>query len=489
MRRTVTGMVLLVVGLAASCVPTKANVPREETDPRTPVEVMEVGVGTLVERGSYFGTLEPLQAVRVSAEVGGQVKQVTVDEGSVIGPGALLLAMDEEPFRLAEAQATQALAGARIRVEQLEKSIEMERKSLDAGVKQAEAALDAAKARMRLVETGARPEEKKQSRAGRDAARVAVDSARIELDRVRSLFDDGAATRQMLDGATTQLDAAQARFDQAEQIYRITVKGAREEDKDATRAAVMQAEAALSRAKAGLDSLGIREKELEAARIQVRSVELQLEQVQLNRSKATVESPLDRPARVAMRNIDPGEMAAPGIPLFELLDLETMRLVLQVPASEVGYLKESSKVVVECVGVGETETKRTATVRYVGIQAHAQNTTFPVELELPNGDGKLRSGQICEAFPELAQHRRPLVPREVVLDTEEGKIVMIVEEGRAREAPVSLAAVRKGIAAVAEGLEGKARVIVVGERLVKDGEEVNVVATQPPVQVPVEGKE
>ena len=474
MRRFVT--LLLVAAIAGSgCVPKKEEIIREEVDSRPAVEVLEVGIARLVERGSYFGLLEPAESIIVSAQIGGEVQDVFCDEGDEVAPGKLLLSLDEEPFRIAEEQAAQAQASAAIRVKLLESSIEMERKNIAAGIQQADATVDGAKARLRLVEKGSRPEEKKQARAGREAARAALDSARVEHNRMQSLFDEGAATKQMLDGKTSQLESAQARFEQAEQIYRISVIGAREEDKDATRAGVKQAEAALLRAQAAEDSLAIREQELDAARVQVIQAGLQLEQAQFQRKKTRILSPLKSAASVAMRNIDRGEMAAPGVPLFELLVTDRMTLQLQIPSRDIRFLKRGNKVTVRCIGDDPEASDREAIVGYVGMKANPQNTTFPVELELSNAGGSLRAGQVCEAYPELDEHSLPVVPRPAVLDTEEGKVVMTVVDGVAREAPVELQAVREGVAAVKSGVTAGTLVIIVGERLVKDGEEVNIV--------------
>ncbi len=482
MNRLVT-LLLAVAFVWSGCVPKKEEIPREEVDKRPAVEVLDVGIARLIEKGNYFGKLEPLESIVISAEMGGEVLTVAFDEGDEVAPGKELLSLDAEPFRIAEEQATQAQSSATIRVTLLERSMELERKNIAAGIQQADAAVDGAKARLRLVEKGARSEEKKQARAGREAARAALESARVEKRRMKSLFEEGAATQQMLDGVGTQLDSAEARFEQAEQVYRLTVKGAREEDKDATRAGVKQAEASLLRATAAEDSLAIREQELEAAKVQVVMAGLQLEQAQLQRKKANLKSPLESSSIVAMRNIDKGETAAPGVPLFELLVMDKMVLELQIPSRDIRFLRKGSKVSVKCVGDAPEVGLRKGTVSLVGIKANPQNTSFPVELELDNPGKNLRVGQICEAYPGLDEHNLPLVPRASVLDTEEGKVLMTVTDGVAREAPVELQAVRRGIAAVKSGIESGTQVIIVGERLVKDGEEVNVVKVHPALTV------
>jgi len=320
-----------------------------------------------------------------------------------------------------------------------------------------------------MVENGARPEEKLQARAGREAARAAMNNAHLDLERVKSLYENDAATHQQLDGAKAAHDATAARFDQAKQVYRLAVKGAREEDKESAVAGVDQARAAVRRAEAAVESLKVREKELEAARVQARSAALSLETAVYNRAKTKVFSPMEAEAVVSMRNVDAGEMAAPGAPLLELVDLLRPRLVIDVPGMDVVFLNRGDRIEVLCVGEGK---QRPGKVAYVSVKAHPKNTTFPVEVELDNRSGALRAGQVCEAFPELRRHREVLLPRDVVMDTEEGKVVMVVDEGVARERSVRISAVRQGIAAVTEGVEPGDKVVVVGQRLVRDGERV-----------------
>lgn len=464
---------MLAIGLAAlwaaGCVPSKAEVDKADVEEGTAIEVMVAAEGVLVELGNYSGKIEPRRSVLVSAEIPGKVLKVHVEEGDLVAKDSPLLELDDEPYRLGESQAQQGVAAAEVRVGQLETVITMEKLQLEAGVEQAKAALDMALARQRIVENGARPEEKRQARAGRKAARAAVDNARLDLERVKSLYENDAATRQQLDGATAAHDASAARYEQARAVYRLSVKGAREEDKESAVAAVQQARAAVKRAEAAVESLKVRDKELEAARVQAETAALALESATYNRTKAKISSPMEVEAVVSMRNIDEGEMAAPGAPLLELLDLAKPRLVLDIPGMHVGFFKLGDKVKVLCVG--ETK-KRLGTVAYVSVKAHPKNTTFPVEVELNNDAGELRAGQVCEAFPELMRHRAVLLPRDVVLDTEEGKVVMVSEEGVARERSVQVAAVRRGVAALAGGVEPGDQVIVVGQRLVRDGEQV-----------------
>lgn len=471
----------LSVLLLVSCVPTKAEVQKGEVDTRVPVEVMTVQVGDLAHRGDYYGFVEPRVSVTVQAEVSGQVVALPVEEGDQVEKGQLLLSLDDEPFRLAEEQAVQALEAARVRVSQAEKNIEIQRKTLTANVDQAKAALARAQATLDLVERGARSEEKKQVKAGVDAATVQFDSAQVEFDRVTELYKANAATRQQLDGARTALDGARAGLDQATQTYRLIRKGARQEDKDAARAGVAQAEAGVAAAEAALASIELQEEELKAAQVQVRVSEINLENVRLSRSKAKISSPVEGQAVVSSRGIDLGEMVMPGKPLLELIAMRHPRIVMKVPARDIASLSLGKKVQVFCIG-DKAALGREAVVSYIPMDADPQNTTFDVKLTVDNEDLTLRSGQVCEAYPDLVLYKLPLVPRDAVLDTMEGKAVMLVDaEGTVREQAVELATVRDGIAAVSKGLAGGEKIVVVGERIAADGDKANVKAEHPSV--------
>jgi len=477
--RTLT--ILLLLLLVSGCVPSRAEIPRQEVDDRTAVEVMKVAVGSLVERGNFYGVMEPASSVMVSAQVGGTVLSVGVAEGSRVSKSGLLATLDEEPFRLAEEQATQAVSGVEVRIAQVTQAIEVEKRALEAGLAQATAAVEMAKARLSLVEKGARHEEKKQMEAGREAARAALDNARIERDRVQSLFKDGAATSQQADGVQAAYEASLARYDQADLAWKVVVKGAREEDKESARAGLRQAEAVLANAQAQQDNLLVREKELEALQIQLKTANVALALARYNRSKTTLRSPVEGEAVVAMKNVDVGETVGPGVPLFELLDMRTMKLVLQVPGRDVGHLDEGLEIPLRCIGDSDEQPDRIGKVIYVGVKADSRNTAFPVHLELDNADGDLRAGQICEAHPLLTRHKLVLLPSDVVIDTEEGKVVVVVKEGMVREQPVTVAAIRAGVAAISKGLSAGDQVVVVGHRLVRDGENVNVVGEKPAV--------
>lgn len=480
---TSTWMMMLLLGaVAAGCTGTKAEVAPAELDGRTSVEIMIAKKGVVREVGSYYGRIQERRSIIVSAEIGGIAFTVPLEKGDVVRTGDLLLRVDEEPFRLAEEQATQNLAAALLRIDQVEHTIALEEAQIEAGLKQAKAAVDMAQAQLALVEAGARTEEKRQFEAVVDGAEAGMDNAKIQLDRVKSLVAAGAGTQQQLDTTEAAFKSATAGYNQAVQGYRLVRKGARDEDKDAARAALRQAEAAFEGARASLESLAIREKELEATIVQVAQAELALENARLQRSKTRITAPLepDQEALLQMRSVDEGEMVAPGLPLFELLLLDRPRLVFDVSGKDVLYFEEGQTMEVTCHG--DRIPQRKGAVVLIDARANPQNATFPIEVELGNRDGGLRMGMICEVAPELTRYTGVLVPRDAIVDTQGGKTILVEKDGVVRQKGVTIAGIQEGIAAVSEGLEEGERIVVVGTRLAHDGDEVVVRGERPSVE-------
>jgi HlyD family secretion protein len=209
--------------------------------------------------------------VRVSAEVGGKVLEVPVDEGARVEPGALLARLDRTDLEIARQRAAAERA--------------------------------AADAQLRLLQAGARPEELRQAQAQLEAAeaegtgaRAELESARADLARFESLLAANAGSVKQRDDAATRRDQAAAR-----------VRGADE------RARAARENWARLRS-------GARKQEVEAARARVAALDAQLASLDENLKDTRIVAPVG--GVVTTRLVDPGETIAPGAPAMVLTDLD-----------------------------------------------------------------------------------------------------------------------------------------------------------------------
>ena len=67
-------------------------------DPRTEVTVETAQVRNLISTVSATGTIEPVEQVKVSAEIPGRIIDLAVKEGDRVEKGQFLVALDRETY-------------------------------------------------------------------------------------------------------------------------------------------------------------------------------------------------------------------------------------------------------------------------------------------------------------------------------------------------------------------------------------------------------
>lgn len=162
-------------------------------------------------------------------------------------------------------QAEAILAQAEARISQAQDLYKLQKAQSESQVQQAEAALKMADTRFSIVQKGARDQETGVVENSVAMAKANFDDAKTNFDRMENLFSSGAVSQQQFDMAKLRLDVAQAQYQSARQQLSLVKEGARDEDKEAAKAQVDQANAILQLAKSALLQDQIREKDIEAA--------------------------------------------------------------------------------------------------------------------------------------------------------------------------------------------------------------------------------
>jgi HlyD family secretion protein len=118
-------------------------------DPRTEVTVETVQVRNLVSTVSATGEVEPVDQVKVSAEIPGRIVQLTVKEGDHVERGQFLVELDPQAYLAAMESAQSGLRSARGQKEKSEADLTRMRELVGKGMA-SQADLDAAKAAAEL---------------------------------------------------------------------------------------------------------------------------------------------------------------------------------------------------------------------------------------------------------------------------------------------------------------------------------------------------
>ena len=210
---------------------------------------------------------------------------------------------------------------------------------------------------------------------------------------------------------------------------------------------------------------------VEMAAAQMAQAVATLELMQANLDKAVIRSPIE--GVVSELSVSRGEVANPGAPLIEIVDVTKVKVVAQVPERDVALLREGTAVDVSVDALdGRTFP---GIIRRVGLTANASTRTFPLEIEVENKDQQLRPGMLAYlSVVRRTYDAAVVVPRDAVLDDIENKSVFVVESGKARRRPVELGPVKGALALVRTGLNIGDELIVLGHHQVVDGQPIRV---------------
>ncbi len=203
---------------------------------------------------------------------------------------------------------------------------------------------------------------------------------------------------------------------------------------------------------------------LDAASASVRQAEVALEQINI---RAPFGGVFDR------RDAEVGTYLSPGQACGTMIELDPILIVGDIPETQTAQVKVGAPATARLVS-GEVLSGR---VRYVARDADPQTRTYRVEIEARNPRSAARSGLSAEVSLDAGAGPAHLVPTTaLVLDSAGRQGVRHVVAGeRVAFAPVRvLDETPQGLWIA--GLTGPARVVVVGQSYVSEGQKVRVAA-------------
>jgi multidrug resistance efflux pump len=287
---------------------------------------------------TVIASVEAFWSADQYAKTSGYVSDVKVDIGDRVKKGQVLAVIDvpEIGRDLAAAEATLAArreaAGAS-----------------EAVVRQAEAALEVARKQLAGV-------------------RAEAELADVTLKRQQQLFENKAVTEQQLDEVRAKEAVARAGVDVA-----------------AAKIAAAEADMATAKANSAV------------AKAQVEVAGAEVGRVQTLLSYTQIVAPFD--GVVTRRMANPGDLvqaatASRTTPLFTCQQVETVRVLCDVPESAAAGVRAGESAEVAVPGVPGMRVRGTVT-RLAG-SLDPSTRTMRVEIDLPNPDGRLRPGTYAQ---------------------------------------------------------------------------------------------
>lgn len=178
------------------------------------------------------------------------------------------------------------------------------------------------------------------------------------------------------------------------------------------------------------------------------------------------------------RHVDVGATVGPGKTVARIVDLDPIKIFGGVPERYADDLAvgDDTQMSFEALG-GQTFS---APIRYLGATINPQNRTFPIEVQVPNGDGAIKPQMVANMSVSRRQLEEAIVvPQDALVRVEGGFVVFVAverPEGMVAEVrDVVLGPSRRNLVVLEEGVTPGEELIVVGQRSVANGDRVNIV--------------
>ena len=408
------------------------------------VQVVHPEKGKMPRETRQPGTVLSFESAKLHAEVSGYIKEQTVDIGSRVKRGDVLIKID---------------------VPELEKL----RDKWKAMVTQADARVEQANARLKTAKSAVRAAEAKivQANANFKSARSMRSYRNLQLQLTQRLF----ATRSIEEN---QVDIAKERFEAAVETL------------NAAEAAITTAEADKEAADSKVD---LAKADIDAAKGDVEVAKAELAHAEVMVQFATITSPYD--GIITQRSKFPGDLvktggeAAGNEPLLTVERTDKLRVVVQIPDRDVPYCDPGDAAIVEIDALpGE---KFPAKIARIAGAEDPRTKLMRVEIDLPNKNGRLKQGMYGWVKIVLDPEAEQLsIPSSCLVGkTQEGKAsVYVVRDGSAKLVPVRIGSDNGQLVAIESGLNPTDQVIAQAPPSLRDGTPIELVHAESSARAP-----
>ena len=494
---------------------------------RKPVEVAVAKTDEIRSELNLSGTIMPNAKVSIFSKMAGQIVEMPVEVGQLVNKGDLLAVIEHEElllnkrqaqatYRSADAAYKQVQKLARIQVEgqvaqaqasfsaadtSLQQVKDLSETRAKSQIQQAEAGLASLQANLEKIKRGARAEDRQQAQAAVDQARASLSNAKSNFERLQQLFEDGAISLQSFEGAQTQLDISKAQYQMSLEQQKLIEKGAQVEDIRSMEAQVEQAKAALSLAQVSSQTrswekdIALSKSQVEAAEAGLRTAQSSLEaksweveilaaetrmiqtQTALNLvnkqlSDSSIEATIT--GVISARNFDLGSMAVPNVALFEIVQVEQLKVIINVIESDLAKISLGREVT---INVDVSNTDIFGEITRISPTLDLVSRSASVEIKVDNPIGQLKPGMFAKVnIPVEIRENVVLIPRSALIGSQkEQSSVFVVDEnnlGQRRQVKLGLS---QGDTVEVDGIADGERVIVAGQFSLKSGDLVRVV--------------
>ena len=218
----------------------------------------------------------------------------------------------------------------------------------------------------------------------------------------------------------------------------------------------------------------VTQSQLDDAVAQVKTSMADLENAKLNLSRCTIVSPME--GIVDRVHIEPGSFLSSGDPVALILQIDKLKIEVGIPESDVDAVRKLKTFNMKIDALdGKTYT---GVYHYLYKTADSMARLYKLEIKVDNTDGQILPDMFVRVKIIKKQDPQGIaVPMYSLVNHNKDIGVYVEKDGIVRFRPVKIGFQDGWKTQVPEGLEPGENVVVVGHRIIEDGERVNVTKT------------
>lgn len=165
-----------------------------------------------------------------------------------------------------------------------------------------------------------------------------------------------------------------------------------------------------------------------------------------------------------------GELAAPGIPIFRLVNSTDLKVTAEIAEAYLGKVNEGDKVE---INFPDLEKKIVGRISNIGGIINSMTRSFVVEIALTQGTAQLKPNML--AILNINDYKKPnaiVVPINVVQNSPDGQFVFLANGNKAEKRIVEVKNVFNSQAEISTGISAGDKLISVGYNDLTNGETI-----------------
>lgn len=266
----------------------------------------------------------------------------------------------------------------------------------------------------------------------------------------------------------------------------------------AVRAQVAGLRDTLARQERLLTSGVVTQAQVDATRFQLQAAEAQVAQLEatvgsavVRRSDANVRAPIS--GIIGQVFVEAGDLAAPQVPICTVVRMDRVEVQINVPERELALVRPGLEATVSIASLDGREFR--APVSEISPVVDRLSRTAQLRIMLDNPDHAIRPGSLAEVRLEVERHDDAVVVPQYALvlderqdESSQYRAYVLRADGRTvEERRVRVGFYEGNDVEVLEGLRAGDRLVVNGQHLLRDGNEVEVREPEPRGAAPAAG--